>query len=173
MQSWTIGGYHLLETGDYQHGFNVTAMLAERSDAINPALGNTTRSLTIGLNEQFPTPLYANVQVNLLDVEGETLTQNLATLSGKVGYRFAAQGLNVALAAQNTNASFKAFTAGVTTPAFEQDSDRFTLTLNGGWQFRPDMDLEIRVGYNRYQEEQNPDNQYTERFLILRHRYVF
>lgn len=52
-------------------------------------------------------------------------------------------------------------------------SDRFGLMLTSSLNLEPNMRIELQAGYNDYSEDDNATNQYTERFIRLRHRYTF
>ncbi len=170
--SYSAGGYHLLRTGRFQHGINLSFTYTDRSDRILPTLDNTTQALTLGLNEQFPFPLYVNLQVNRLRVrsgDDETL-QDLTTLSGRVGYRLPKPELNVSFGFQNTHtAETELLLLAAENTVVIPSSDRSSLFLRGTYRVRGNMEVELQLGYDTYRGTA----EYTDRYVILRHRYTF
>ncbi len=166
LKTYSVGAYHLARTGGFQHGLNVAYTSSDRTDAVRPTLDNTTQTFTVGLHEQLPNPVYFNIQVNRLVVRSDELgsLQKLTTFSGRLGYRLPAQQVNLSMGLQNTHTA---------AALFQPVSDRFTFFLNGTYRVRNNMDLELQVGYNTYNEDVIEENQYTERYVILRHRYTF
>ena len=170
--SYSAGGYHLARTGGFQHGLNLSYTYTDRSDRVLPALDNTTQALTVGLNEQFPFPLYVNLQVNRLRVrsgEDETL-QDLTTLSGRLGYRLPKPELNVSFGFQNTHtAETELLLSAAESAVLIPSSDRSSVFLRGVYRVRGNMEVELQFGYDTYRG----DAEYTDRYVILRHRYTF
>lgn len=166
MKTYSVGAYHLLRTGEFQHGLNVAYTFSDRTDAVRPTLDNTTQTFTVGLQEQLPNPVYFNVLVNRLVVRSDDLgaLQKLTTFSGRLGYRLPARQLNLSMGVQNTHTA---------AALFQPVSDRFTFFLNGTYRVRPNMDVELQVGINTYDEDLIEENRYTERYVMLRHRYTF
>jgi len=164
--TYSLGGYHLARTGEFQHGLSISFTRAEREDRVRPSLDNTTQTITAGLNEQLPFPLYFNIQVNRLTVRSGSLGtwQRLTTFSGRAGYQLDVPLINVSLGLQNTHTA---------ETLLLPNSDRFGLFFRGTYRVRHNMDLELQAGYNKYREPVLHDNRYTERYIILRHRYTF
>jgi len=164
--TYTGGGYHLLQTGGFQHGLTLSATYGTLEDLVRPSLNNTTRTLTAGLNEQFPIPLYLSVQVNRLTVNSDELGdwQRLTTFTGKLGYRLEPRHLNFALSLQNTH------TAETTLLPV---SDRYSVLFQTIYEVLDDMDLELQLGYSAYREPGTARNRYTDRYVVIRHRYTF
>lgn len=164
--TYSAGGYYLLRTGDFQHGLNLNASYAVREDVLRPSLDNITRTVSLSLNEQMPIPLYFNANLNLLRVSSDALGtwQKLNTLGVRLGYRFSRQHLNLSTGTQHT---------AIARTQLLSPSNRFLFNLNGQWQVRPDMALELQLGISTYREPSNATNQYTERYVLLRHRYTF
>lgn len=164
--TYSAGGYHLLRTGAFQHGLNLNASYAVREDVLRPSLDNVTRTVSLSLNEQLPIPLYFNASLNLLRVSSDALGtwQKLNTTGLRLGYRLSRQHLNLSTGAQHT---------AIARTQLLSPSNRFLFNLNGQWQVRTDMALELQLGISTYREPANAANRYTERYVLLRHRYTF
>ncbi|GIV60989.1 MAG: hypothetical protein KatS3mg043_2078 [Rhodothermaceae bacterium] len=172
VRSFSVGGYHLARSGDYQHGLSLSYTYTDRRDVLLPALDNVTRVITAGLNETFPFPLYFNMQLNhLLVTSGDQGTlRKLTTLSGLIGYRLRRPELDVSAGVQNTHtAETELFLTPGGEPLVLPGSDRIGLLLRGVYRLRRDMELELQLGYDTYRGEA----EYTDRYVVLRHRYTF
>ncbi len=172
LTSFTVGGYHLARTGGFQHGLNLSYTYTDRSDDLQPALNSVTRSLTVGLSEQFPRPFYLNLQLTRLKVtsgdQGDL--QNLTTVSGSVGYRMERPALDLSMAIQNVHqAEVELIFPSLEGPLLLPGSDRTSFTLRGAYRLHRDMELEVQLGYDTYRGQA----EYTDRYVVLRHRYTF
>ncbi len=162
----TLGAAHTLETGPVRHALNVFYTRTARRDEINSMFDNTTHAFTIGATETFPRSIHTNLQLTHLVVNyaGSLGRQRWTTVAGTVGYRFYNNQANVAMTVRNTH-------AGATT--FSPASDRIGFTLSSSVLLQNNMSIELQAGYDDYWESEDNGNQYTERFVRLRHRYTF
>ena len=164
--TFSMGGYHLFYTGEYQHGINLFVTQANRKDQVRPTFDNTTRTFSLSLNEQFPSPLYFNLHLNYLTVTSANMGtwQKLTTLGGKVGYRMMENRLDLAATIRNAHTAESSLLPR---------SNRVYAIINGTYQFMQNMSFEVQLGYTAYREANNTNNQWTEPFLVFRHRYIF
>ncbi|MBT8400412.1 MAG: hypothetical protein KJO98_08050 [Rhodothermia bacterium] len=162
----SFGVTHTLKTGTVRHALNGFYTRTARRDKINSMFDNTTHAITLGATENFPKSIHTNLQLTHLIVNyaGELGRQRWTTLAGTVGYRFYNNDANVALTVRNTSAGATTFSAG---------SDRLGFILSGSLRLQNDMSIELQAGYDDYWEDVNNGNQYTEKFVRLRHRYTF
>lgn len=164
--SYTAGGFHQLRTGGFQHGLSLFWTYSDRTDQVRANTGNTTQTVSAGLNEQLPIPLNLNLQLSWIALDSEALgpLQRLTTFTGKATYRFAEQGVTLSAAVRNAHAQ---------ATSFAPTSDRFTFNAGGTYRVFRQMTVELQAGISTYREVGVPQNRYTEQFVTLRHRYSF
>ncbi len=161
-----LGGTQSFQTGTVRHAARVHYTRTARRDDVNSLFDNTTHAFTVGAGESYSRSVRSDLQITHLVVNyaGQLGRQRWTTGAATVGYRFHHNDAEISLTIRNTR-------AGAT--SLSSASDRFGLMLTSSLNLQPNMRIELQAGYNDYSEDDNETNQYTERFVRLRHRYTF
>lgn len=162
----TLGGTQSFKTGPVRHAARIHYTRTARRDDVNSLFDNTAHAFTLGMGESFPRAVRSDVQVTHLVVNyaGQLGRQRWTTAAATVAYRFYDTDAEVALTARNTWSGATSLSAA---------SNRFGLMLTSSLILDYNMRIELQAGYNDYSEDASTTNQYTERFIRLRHTYTF
>ncbi len=149
-----------------RHTVQVLAARTRRTDRINPALDNTTSTLTLGLYEQLSARLSANVQVTLVRIGYDTASdsQRWTSASGGLSRKWSSVPLRVSVDGRFARAGASTLLTG---------SNRYGGSVTGAYDIQRNMTLELQVGVDTFRDDVIEEARYTERFVSIRHRYTF
>ena len=161
-----LGGVQSFQTGPVRHAARLHYSRTARRDDVNSLFDNTTHAFTVGSSESYPRSFRSDVQLTHLVVNyaGELGRQRWTTAAATVAYRFYRNDAEVALTLRNTRSGATSLTAA---------SNRFGMMLTSSLNLQQNMRIELQGGYNDYSEDGSATNQYTERFIRVRHTYTF
>ncbi|NNE35185.1 MAG: hypothetical protein HKN13_08120, partial [Rhodothermales bacterium] len=166
LNSYTLGLTKQFTLGTKRHTIQILGTRSSRTDVVQPQLDNIALTSTIGLVDQLTRTLSTSVRYTRVGIRYVNLNdrQNFHTASGDISYQFESIPLNVDTGLRYT------YTGG---SSLVSSSNRYGFSVAGEYELQQNMLVELRVGLDAYRDQQFTEARYTERYVMLRHRYTF
>jgi hypothetical protein len=133
---------------------------------VQPLLDNIALTTTIGLMNQLARTVSTSVRYTRVGIRYVNLgdRQTFHTATGDIGYQFTSVPLDL-------NTSFRYTHAGGST--LVSSSNRYGISVGGQYELQQNMLVELQIGVDAFRDAELAEARYTERYVMLRHRYTF
>ena len=166
LNSYSLGLSKQFKISRNRHTVQVLGTRSSRTDAVQPLLDNIALTTTIGLMNQLARTVSTSVRYTRVGIRYVNLgdRQTYHTATGDIGYQFTSVPLDL-------NTSFRYTHAGGST--LVSSSNRYGISVGGQYELQQNMLVELQIGVDAFRDAEIAEARYTERYVMLRHRYTF